>query len=723
MDDSDLIILDGCTFMYSDAAGNVEVEDAEGFFYRDVRHLSGWHVLVDGSPVEPLSSRRVDYFSARIVGGDEHVAVRRDRFVSEGMHEDVVVQNLTPKPREVRVELAYEADFADVMEAQQGGNGAGRTWTEARARSVTLWHERKGYRRGTTLTFNRTGRVDGRRARFRVRLAPREAWTLSVDVTPIVDGERHPSLLRAGAFHEHAPKMPLSVDEWLGLTPGLETEHDALERTYRQSNLDLAALRIRPDNIAIRHAMPGGGVPWFMTAFGRDSLIAAYEALPFHRDLAPAALEALAEMQASEWDNWRDAEPGKIPHELRRRILAALGEIPHTPYYGSHDSTLWWLIVLDEYHRWSGDDAFVREHEPHARRALQWLEGPADLDADGYLEYRKRSDSEVALDNQCWKDSDDSIRFADGRLAEPPIATCEIQGYAYDARLRTARLMREVWEDEGDGRPPRPGRGGPQEALQPRLLGRRPRPLRARARRRQEPGRLAHEQRRAPALQRHRRRAARAGDGASAPARGPVQRLGDPFDVGARRRLQPALVPLRQRLAARHGDLRRGDAPLRVRRRGGEGRGRAARRGRGVLEPAARGVRRLRAGRGPDARRVPRRAEAAVVGGGGAAATRPHPPRPRRRGRQAAVEAVPPPRGRTASPARRARARDAAGRAVSGRLRRDGHAVRARALRARLGAATLTVTGDFEPFDQVAASAFRATAARLGPDVETATRR
>jgi glycogen debranching enzyme len=448
VDDSDLIILDGCTFMYSDAAGNVEVEDAEGFFFQDVRHLSSWHVLVDGKPVEPLSSRRVDYYSARIVGGDEDVVVRRDRFVSEGMHEDVVVQNLSPQPREVRVELAYESDFADVMEAQEGGNGGGRTWTEPKARSVTLWHERKGYRRGTTLTFNRTGSVDGKRARFRIRLAPREAWTLSVDVTPIVDGTRHPSMLGAGAFHEHAPKMPLSVDEWLDRTPEFETEHEALERTYRQSNLDLAALRIRPDNVTIKHAMPGGGLPWFMTAFGRDSLIAAYQALPFHEDLAPAALEALAEMQADDWDNWRDAEPGKIPHELRRGILAALGEIPHTPYYGSHDSTLWWLIVLDEYHRWSGDDAFVRQAEGAARRALGWLEGPADLDADGYLEYRKRSDSDMALDNQCWKDSDDSIRFADGSVAKPPIATCEIQGYAYDARLRTARLLREVWGDE-----------------------------------------------------------------------------------------------------------------------------------------------------------------------------------------------------------------------------------------------------------------------------------
>jgi glycogen debranching enzyme len=445
----DLIILDGCTFMYSDENGDFEAEDADGFFYEDVRHLSSWHLLVDGKPVEPLSSRRVDYYSARIVGGDEQLAVRRDRFVSEGVHEDVVVENLGTKPREVRVEVRYGSDFADVMEAQEGGNGEGRSWTEAKARSVTLWHRREGYTRGTALTFSRAGRVDGKRARFRVRLGPGQAWNLCIDVSPIVNGERRPCMLRCGAFHDHAPKMPVSLDEWLAETPELRTDNDALERIYRQSNLDLAALRVRPDDLTIKFAMPGGGLPWFMTIFGRDSLITAYEALPFHPELAQATLEALAEQQADDWDNWRDAEPGKILHELRRGILAALDEIPHRPYYGSHDSTLWWLIVLDEYQRWSGDDAFVRRMEPHARAALEWLEGPADLDGDGYLEYRKRSTSDKALDNHCWKDSSDSIRFADGRLAKPPIATCELQGYAYDARLRTARLMREIWEDDG----------------------------------------------------------------------------------------------------------------------------------------------------------------------------------------------------------------------------------------------------------------------------------
>ena len=450
----DLIILDGTTFWYSDPNGDLESEEHEGFFYRDVRHISSWQLRVDGRELDPLTSRRVDYFSARIVGkpkagdGAPSVSVRRDRFVSEGAHEDVVLENLTQDPQDVQLELRYASDFADVMEAQSGGNGEGRHWQETTPRSATLWSERDGYRRGTFLKFNRGGEVMKERAVFDVHLEPRDVWSLCIDVTPVVDGKRREPLLRCNSFHKHAGKMPMSLDEWLDDAPEIETDHVALARTYRQSLLDLAALRIRPDDISVKWAMLGGGLPWFMTIFGRDSLVTVYETMPFHQELANATLEALAELQATEWDNYRDAEPGKIMHELRRGTLAELGKVPHSPYYGTHDATMLWLIVLEEYERWTGDTKLVRKLERHARAALAWLEGPADLDGDGYVEYRKRSDSDKALDNHCWKDSDNSILFADGRKAEPPIATCEQQGYAYDARLRTARLMRDVWRDD-----------------------------------------------------------------------------------------------------------------------------------------------------------------------------------------------------------------------------------------------------------------------------------
>jgi glycogen debranching enzyme len=459
LNSDDLIILDGCTFFYSSANGDVETSNRTGLFYRDVRHVSRWLLRVDDEELDPLTSRRVDYYSARVVSKPNgtrsdrpSVTVRRDRFVSEGVHEDVVLENLTEEPQEVRLELSYGSDFADVMEAEEDGNGAGRHWQETSPRSVTLWNERDGYRRGTQLSFSRKGRVTKEHATFRVELRPKEVWSMCIDITPIVDGKRRPPLLRCADFHDHAAKMPLSLDEWLEDAPKLETESPALGRTYRQSLLDLAALRIRPDDVSIKWAMPGGGLPWFMTMFGRDSLLTAYMAMPYHQELAQATLQALAEMQATEWDNWRDAEPGKIPHELRRGTLAATGKIPHTPYYGAHDTTPLWLIVLDEYERWSGDAGFVRRMEDRLRAALAWLEGPADLDGDGYIEYRKRSSSDKALDNHCWRDSSDSIRFADGRQAEPPIATAEHQGLAYQARLRTARLLRAVFGDDREAR-------------------------------------------------------------------------------------------------------------------------------------------------------------------------------------------------------------------------------------------------------------------------------
>ena len=218
----DIIILDGCTIWYSDANGDLEAREHEGFFYEDVRHISRWQLRIDGKPLDPLSSRRVDYYSARIVcttseeaSDNPPVSVRRDRFVSEGAHEDVVLENLSDEPHDVTLELTYGSDFADVMEAQEDGNGEGRSWQDVATRSVTLWHDRDGYRRGTVLTFNRQGQVQKTSATFRVRLRPRETWKLCVDMTPIVDGERKPPMLRCDSFHDHAPKMPQSLDEWL----------------------------------------------------------------------------------------------------------------------------------------------------------------------------------------------------------------------------------------------------------------------------------------------------------------------------------------------------------------------------------------------------------------------------------------------------------------------------------------------------------------------------
>jgi glycogen debranching enzyme len=444
-----LLLLDGTSLVLSKENGDIERNQPEGFFFNDVRHLSEWRVLIDGTPLKTLTSRAVDYFSGRVVaapnGKDPPLTVERNRFVGDGVHEDITLANNSAELRLLELAVCFEADFADVSEAQTPGAYGDQTEIEVGGRSVTLSFEQDGFRRATRVSFNRQGDLQRDRAVFKVEIAPHEQWKLCVDVTAIEGRRPRPPLLKCDSFGAPEPEMPVSLDEWLDEAPKLEARDD-LQHVYNRSLVDLAALRIRPREDGLRWAMPAGGVPWFLTVFGRDSLIASYASLPFHATLAEAALETLADRQATERSDFTDAEPGKILHELRRGKLVSLGLDPHGPYYGTHDATQLFLIVLDEYERWTGDSDFVRKLEPNARAALAWIDDEGDLDGDGYLEYESRSAK--GLKNHCWKDSDNSIQFADGRTAEGPIATCEIQGYTYDARLRAARLAREFWDDE-----------------------------------------------------------------------------------------------------------------------------------------------------------------------------------------------------------------------------------------------------------------------------------
>jgi glycogen debranching enzyme len=443
-----LILLDGCTIFVSTENGDVAANKPEGFFYNDVRHLSEWRLLIDGQPLKTLTSRAVDYFSGRVVaapdGKDPPLSVERDRFVTDGIHEDIVISNNSQEQRLLRLDICFAADFADILEAQTPGAFGDATAVDVARRSVTLSFEQDGFRRATRLSFNRKGDLHPDRIVYKVELPPHGRWHLCVDMTPVEGAKPRPPLLRCDSFGAPEPAMPVSLDRWLAQAPELEANDD-LQNVYHRSLVDLAALRIRPREEDLRWAMPAGGVPWFLAVFGRDSLVASYEALPFQPTLARATLETLAAHQATASDDFRDAEPGKILHELRRGKLVGLGLDPHGPYYGSHDATQLFLILLDEYERWTGDTAFVRRMEPTARAALRWIDEHGDLDGDGYLEYESRSAK--GLRNHCWKDSDNSIQFADGRSAEPPIATCEIQGYTYDARLRAARLARKLWRD------------------------------------------------------------------------------------------------------------------------------------------------------------------------------------------------------------------------------------------------------------------------------------
>jgi glycogen debranching enzyme len=223
--------------------------------------------------------------------------------------------------------------------------------------------------------------------------------------------------------------------------PELETGWEELRRSWERSLEDLESLSL---DLGEGLLVPAAGAPWFMALFGRDALITGYQTVTLSPEPAKNALRALARYQATERDDFRDAEPGKILHELRVGELAFFGEVPHSPYYGTVDATPLFLILLSEVWRWSAEAGFVREVEGAARLALGWILDHADR-IDGYVAYASRSPT--GLQNHGWRDHGDSMLFRDGTRAEAPIAPCEVQGYVYDAYGRTAQLAEVVWGD------------------------------------------------------------------------------------------------------------------------------------------------------------------------------------------------------------------------------------------------------------------------------------
>jgi glycogen debranching enzyme len=441
-------ILDGNTFVVSDRRGDLEATptDTHGLFLNDTRFLSRWLLTIDGRrptllSVDEQAYSRVQFFLAVATGTvyvDSHLSVVRRREITDGFSEEIEIVNHDRQPIDLQVKLEAGADFADLFEVKDKLQKKGELYNNIDNGTLRLGYRRDSYQRETAISSMAPARVDKDGLSFSIHLEPQAAWKTRIDVDAIIV----PAISsRKGSARESGEK---DIDRWMGAAPRLISSWEPLGNIYRRSMIDLAALRfatrVTPD------ALPAAGLPWFMAIFGRDSLITSFQALPFAPELAATTLRTLAVLQGQRQDPFRDEEPGKILHELRLGEMTAFEERPHSPYFGAADSTMLWLIMLEEYDRWTGDHALARSLEREARAAVAWIDRYGDRDGDGYVEYERRN-KETGLDNQCWKDSWDSIVFADGTLAPTPRATCELQGYVYDAKHRTARLARELWND------------------------------------------------------------------------------------------------------------------------------------------------------------------------------------------------------------------------------------------------------------------------------------
>jgi glycogen debranching enzyme len=455
---TDLIqILDGNTFVVSDRRGDIEasLSDPTGLFSFDTRFLSKWVLTVNGDRLNALSTDDLQYYETRffLVPGtgtvyiDAKLSVIRQRAVAAGFHERIAILNHDEQPVDLEVRLDAASDFADLFEVKDALPKKGTYDSRVEPGRLVLGYRRDTYVRETWFEPSAPAAIDDGGFTFAVHIPAHGQWETSIEVAAILFPSPDASRRGASAPARRRPiDMSHQLDTWLAAAPSLESDSDSLRATYRRSLIDLAALRFSPLTQA-RRSLPAAGLPWFMTMFGRDSILTSLQALPFASELAATTLRALGERQGSRIDDFRDEDPGRILHEMRFGEMTAFEERPHSPYYGCADATPLYVVLLDEYERWTGDTRLVRDLEYEARAAINWIDEYADLQGNGYIAYKRRNEN-TGLENQCWKDSWDSISYHDGALPGFPRATCELQGYAYDAKMRGARLARLVWHDD-----------------------------------------------------------------------------------------------------------------------------------------------------------------------------------------------------------------------------------------------------------------------------------
>ncbi len=358
MRDRQVSILQGSAFVVSDRLGDVTsaIGNPNGLFYRDMRHLSRWQLRLNGRELDALSAETLEYDEAVFylveptgtIYRNPAMSLIRRREVADGMREHLELTNHGLKRVDVEITLLFDADFADLFEVKDDLTKTGQLYRQREHNGVTLGLRPRRLPPGD--------------------LHPRPGRLLHRAVADVPGLARAPGDVVRDRVRDrrHRPGRPASRSGCTGPTcrrvsrsgspaaPKVDTDWHELRQVYRRSLIDLAALRFYPESVP-DSSLPAAGLPWFMALFGRDSLITSYQAIPFVPELARTTLLALGAHQATEWNDFRDAEPGKILHELRHGELAHFGERPHSPYFGSADATPLFLVVLDEYERWTGD--------------------------------------------------------------------------------------------------------------------------------------------------------------------------------------------------------------------------------------------------------------------------------------------------------------------------------------------------------------------------------
>jgi glycogen debranching enzyme len=440
------ILFGGGVALACGSDGRLQAEEPHGLFAGDTRVLSTYDIGISGHRWRMLARGRSGPSAAqwemqnpRIHAADGEIRdglihARLRRRVDGALHDCLQVRMYGAERVPVRLMLQIDADFADLFEVKSRSIpprlNAQRFPTDE---GVTLLYQRRGFERGLRVRLRHGPALVshiGTHVHFDVLLEPGTTWSLCIEACPVVNG----TVLRF-AGDPHLPDNEARSNVEVRADP-------LLEAPFARGQIDLERLALNGER---GRPYLAAGAPWFMALFGRDTLVTSLMSGLLGAAPAEGALDALAALQADGRDDFRDAEPGKLPHELRRGELAHFGEVPHTPYYGTHDAPALFVLTLWQVFRWTGDRAVVARHLPAARRCLAWCVEGGDRDGDGLLEYQPRG--RRGYRNQGWKDAGDAIIHADGRQPDLPLATVELQGYWYAALLAMAELL----EVAGDG--------------------------------------------------------------------------------------------------------------------------------------------------------------------------------------------------------------------------------------------------------------------------------
>jgi glycogen debranching enzyme len=445
------------TFGIFDRWGDVKLlgEEVQGIYHNGTRYISDIEMRINGVRPLLLSSSvkkeneilSIDLTnpSMKDVDGESIASsmlhIGRSKFLRNGeCHEEIRLNNFATETYTIEISLAFDADFKDIFEVRGiGRNKRGEIYQVDHLSEDTLRISYLGLdniKRYTEVHFSQTpfSWDSHSKAIFRIELEPHKQVNFDYTIHFFTDNEQP----EYSGYADGRALLEKEVKKGYEIIAGIKTSNEQFNEWVDRSQFDL--LSLLADTRYGKY--PFAGVPWYNTAFGRDGIITSLQTLWIAPDIAKDVLNYLAQTQATEVNPYQDAEPGKVIHEVRSGEMVELGEIPFKRYYGSVDATPLFVVLAGAYYKRTGDIDTIKKIWPNIEAALNWIDEYGDIDGDGFVDYKHKSEN--GLTNQGWKDSYDSISDEMGHLAEPPIALCEVQGYVYDAKLQAATLSEQL---------------------------------------------------------------------------------------------------------------------------------------------------------------------------------------------------------------------------------------------------------------------------------------